>query len=95
LGGKRAGPHAKNLLFFGDIRDLPIKTFNSELRQRYYPDETGAISNYIGDLTIQLHVNSDIAMRKMRLFSISVGFISVAAFSLLVPSINLAIRAVR
>jgi hypothetical protein len=95
LGGRQAGPHPKNLLYFGDIRDIPINALGAELRKRYYPDSTGAVPEYIADLTVQLSVNSNIAMRKMRLFSIGVGFISAATLSLLVPAVILALKAIR
>src|ERR1035438_9648140 len=35
LGGHRAGPHPRNLLYFGDISTLPVKTLEQDLRSRY------------------------------------------------------------
>lgn len=95
LGGKRAGPHPHNLLFFGDIASLQIKTLQAELRARYYPDDAGHRSEYIEDLTVQLSVNSEIAMRKMRLFSFGVGLVLIAALTLIIPSIFLAFHTMR
>jgi hypothetical protein len=89
-------PRLKLTAFLGgDIRDIPINALGAELRKRYYPDSTGAVPEYIADLTVQLSVNSNIAMRKMRLFSIGVGFISAATLSLLVPAVILALKAIR
>lgn len=95
LGGKRAGPHPPNLLFFGDIACLQIKTLQAELRARYYPDNSGPRVEYIDDLTVQLSVNSEIAVRKMKLFSFGVGLVLIAALTLILPSIALAFHAIR
>ncbi len=95
LGSRRAGPHVRNLLYFGDIAAVQIKALPSQLKTRYYPDDTGPSVEYIHDLTVQLSVNSEIAVRKMRLFSCGVGLIFVAALTLLVPTAVLAVRTMR
>ena len=39
LGGTRAGPHPKNLLFFGDIASVTVQTLEQQLPARYYPEK--------------------------------------------------------
>jgi len=85
LGGKRAGPHPKNLLYFGDIANLTIKTLEQDLRSRYYPDKAGFRDEYLHDLVTQIGVNSSITLRKMKLFSWGVALVIAAGASLLVP----------
>lgn len=58
LGGKRAGPHTKNLLYYGDIASVPIKNLGQELRTHYYPDAKDLKEDYINDLVVQISVNS-------------------------------------
>jgi hypothetical protein len=95
LGGKRAGPHLPNLLYFGDISALTVKSLEAEMRSRYFPDETTLRSEYTHDLTVQISVNSTIAMRKMLLFRVGIGFFLLAAASLLIPALETAFRAVK
>jgi hypothetical protein len=90
LGGKRAGPHAMNLLYFGDVSKLPVKTLEHDLSTRYWPDANGHKPEYIHDLAVQLSVNSAIAMRKMRLFAWGMRLIVLAGIILVMPSIRLA-----
>jgi Family of unknown function (DUF5706) len=89
LGGKRAGPHPKNLLYYGDICTVPIKTLEQDLRARYWPDE-GYKPDYIHDLVVQISVNSEITLRKMLLFRWGMGLIVVAGIVLLVPIAGMA-----
>jgi hypothetical protein len=95
LGGKRAGPHPKNLLYFGDISTLPIKSLEHDLRSRYLPSETSFTEEYIHDLIVQISVNSTIAMRKMRLFRIGIRLIFVAALSLSLAALGVACTVMR
>ncbi len=95
LGGRRAGPHSPNLLYFGDIAAVPIKVLHSQFRSRYYPSNADLRDEYIEDLVVQISVNSDIAVRKMKLFSFGVGLIFVAALILLIPTIILVVRTLR
>jgi Family of unknown function (DUF5706) len=88
LGGKRAGPHAKNLLYFGDIRTVPIKTLVKELHSRYYPEASEPREEYFHDLIVQISVTSDIAMRKLLLFRFGIGFTLAAIVVLIVPVIS-------
>jgi hypothetical protein len=94
LGGKRAGPHAKNFLYFGDIRSLTPKSLKQEIHTRYYPDANGHRKEYLSDLVVQISVNSDIATRKMLLFRSGVCFILAACFSLLAPILLTATKAI-
>ncbi len=94
-GGKRAGPHPKNLLYFGDIASLPIRTLESEMRSRYVADQADPSPAYIHDLAEQISVNSDIAVRKMRLFSLGAIAMFVAVFVFLIPALVLAARGVK
>jgi hypothetical protein len=95
LGGKRAGPHPLNLLYFGDIGALTVKSLEAEMRSRYYPKEIAPRSEYTHDLTVQISVNSTIAMRKMLLFRVGIVFVLLAGASLLIPAWETAIQAVK
>lgn len=85
LGGRRAGPHAPNLLYFGDLATIPINSLDSELRNRYFSDAISLSDTYYKDLTIQLSINSDIAKRKMLLFRAGVCIMASASLVLLIP----------
>ena len=95
LGGKRAGPHPPNLLYFGDISALPIKTLEQDMPARYLSTGPGYRDEFIHDLTVQLSVNSEITMRKMLLFNWGMRFILLGGAVLLLPSLRLAFMAVR
>jgi hypothetical protein len=60
------------------------------MRKRYMP-ETGKPhrEEYFHDLAVQIHINSDIAVFKMRLFRMGLGMIAVAGVALLVSAIVL------
>jgi hypothetical protein len=94
LGGKRAGPHPPNLLYFGDISALPLKTLEQDMPARYLSTGLGYRDEYIHDLTVRLSVNSEITMRKMHLFNWGMRFILVGGLVLLVPSLRLTFMAV-
>ena len=64
------------------------------MRTRYYPEEITPRSEYIHDLTVQISVNSTIAMRKMLLFRVGIGFVLLAGASLLLPALEAAFKAV-
>ena len=87
LGGKQTGPHHKNLLFFGDISTLTIKSLEADLHSRYCPKANIPTGEYIHDLVVQIGVNSKIARRKMRFFIFGMWLIVFAALILLVPVI--------
>lgn len=95
MGGKPAGPHPSNLLYFGDISALPIRTLELDMPARYLATGEGYREEYIHDLTVQLSVNSKITMRKMRLFNWGMKFILAGGLVLLLPSVRLACAAVK
>jgi hypothetical protein len=69
LGGGLAGPHPKNLLYFGDIASLTIKEFRSMIEERYGPADAARMKQeYLDDLLVQVLVNSQITDCKMRVF---------------------------
>jgi tellurite resistance protein TehA-like permease len=79
LGGKRAGPHPKNFLYFGDIASMTASEFQKGIRERYHALEGRAMTDeYVHDLTVQIYVNSQIARRKLRLFSWGLALIAAA-----------------
>ena len=90
LGGKKAGPHSPNLLFFGDIACMRAKEFEAGVRARYYPDKDEQRDEYLHDLAVQISVNSSITLRKMRLFKWGVGFAIAAGCVLLISSLMFA-----
>lgn len=89
LGGPRAGPHTKNLLYFGDIASLTVSDFRKEFHARYYPSNGRSNKQeYLDDLTVQIAINSQITGRKMWLFRWGLGLISVAAAVLTPPTVT-------
>lgn len=96
LGGKKSGPHANNLLYYGDISTLPLKTFEQDIRERYFPTEKQDLRNdYIHDLIVQISVNSQITIRKLKLFRYGITLIFFAALILLMPVLGIAIKMVK
>lgn len=95
LGGQRAGPHPHNLLYFGDISGLTIKTLEADLHERYFPKGKAPTDEYIHDLVVQIGVNSQIAKRKMRFFTVGVWFIVLAAVVLLLPVVGIVSHTIR
>ena len=94
VGGKHAWPHPNNLLYYGDISTLPLKTFEQDIRERYFPTAKQDLmdDNYIHDLIVQISVNSQITMRKLKLFRYGITLIFIAAFIMLIPVLGLAIK---
>jgi hypothetical protein len=93
LGGKRAGPHAPNLLYFGELSALTVAVVERDLRERYYPrDEHVTTDGYIHDLSVQLGVNSQIVRRKLRFFSVGLVLMALA---ILVPLGRLGLQCYR
>ncbi len=95
LGGKKAGPHPKNLLYFGDISSLTIKTLEPDLHARYFPKANMPTDEYIHDLVVQIGVNSQIAHRKMRFFYFGMWLILFAALALLLPVVGMSLKIAR
>ena len=93
LGGKQAGPHPKNLLCYGDISLLPLKTFEQDITARYCTvAQTDLSADYIHDLIVQISVNSLITMRKLKFFRYGMILICLAALVMLIPVLGLAIK---
>ncbi len=65
------------------------------MRSRYVADQADPSPAYIHDLAEQISVNSDIAVRKMRLFSLGAIAMFVAVFVFLIPALVLAARGVK
>ena len=95
LGGKKAGPHPKNLLFFGDIASMTAKTFQQEVRAKYYPDKNEHRDEYLHDLAVQINVNSAITLRKMTLFTWALRLVLAAGGCLLIPALMMAYAALK
>jgi len=95
LGGHRAGPHSKNFLYFGDVQSVSLKTLEKEMRARYYPEASGHRDEYLHDLTVQIGVTSEIAMRKLKFFRWGIGFILAAIVVVSVPAIGASYRAAK
>ncbi len=96
LGGKRAGPHAPNLLYFGDIsKHLALKELADSLRGRYLSEDGKPTEDYINDLVVQIGVNSQIAVRKMRCFRIGVALILTAGILLLILVAGIALQGMK
>jgi hypothetical protein len=89
LGGRRAGPHPKNLLFFGDIASMTTSEYEQAARERYSPSgEQRVTDDYIHDLLVQIAVNSQITCRKLRLFAHGLRLIAIAAAIAFFPIIG-------
>lgn len=79
LGGRRAGPHRSNLLFFGDVGRMTVSEFHKAVQDHYRPSKGKTISeSYIDDLITQIAVNSQITWRKMRLFGVGLWCLAIA-----------------
>jgi hypothetical protein len=91
LGGRRAGPHPKNLLYFGDVGRMTVSEFQKAVRDNYYPQDSGGITDaYIRDLMVQIAVNSQITNRKLRLFQIGLCLVMIAGIAFVsLTAINL------
>lgn len=77
LGGRVAGPHPKNLLYFGDTAALTLKEYKAMMEDHYV--SSGKLTpQYFEDLLTQIHVNSSITHRKMRLFQIAAAHFGTA-----------------
>jgi len=75
------------LIYFGDIAKISPKEYAGSAQARYFPDKERSVTQtYIDDLSIQIAVNSAIALRKFRFFD----WAAIPAFAgvliLLVPA---------
>jgi hypothetical protein len=91
LGGRRAGPHPKNLLYFGDVGRMTVAEFQKAIRDNYFSQNSEAVTDaYIRDLTVQIAVNSQITNRKLRLFQIGLWLVMIAGIAFVsVTAMNL------
>lgn len=93
LGGKPAGPHPKNLLYFGDIASLTLKEYRTMMEERYgLPNDARMKQQYLDDLLVQVLVNSQITDNKMRVFRTGAMVIAGAA---IVAAITVTVWGVR
>jgi hypothetical protein len=77
---------AKNLLFFGHVSTFEIGTYKERLAERYLPPAGHYVTGgYLDDLSVQIAVNSRIAVRKFRLFNVAACCVLAAIACLLVP----------
>lgn len=66
---KISGSRERNLLFFGDLKDVDLGAASQEIRARYSPDADRALADkYVDDVSVQLVVISRIAYHKFSLF---------------------------
>jgi hypothetical protein len=60
----------KALLYFGDAASFATSSYRDRIRERYYPPEgLTSTENYLDDLAIQVCVNSQITVRKLKFFN--------------------------
>lgn len=86
LGGRRAGPHLPNLLYFGDVRKLTVAEVERQFQERYFPtNERAMTDSYLRDISVQIGVNSQIVRRKLVYFSIGLWFMALAVVVPLIP----------
>lgn len=87
--------HFKNLLFFGDIADMTVDGFKTDVRAAYRPaDDASPTAAYLSDLEAQIAINSKIAWRKHRMFNFGAitALIAIALFS--VPTVGAVLNAI-
>ncbi|TYP68693.1 hypothetical protein A9A71_1034 [Stutzerimonas stutzeri] len=76
------------LLFYGDAAAFSPESFRDRIRDRYYPpEEQTATRNYLDDLSTQTNINSQIALRKFKLFTAGTRLIFVAFAILSIPAL--------
>jgi hypothetical protein len=83
-----------NLIFYGDIKGIPIGDFASRIEARYLPTKgQTATADYLEDLACQIHVNSSIADRKFLTFKIATWPVLAGIALLAWPAIRWALSA--
>ena len=83
------GAKGRGLLHFYDLAKAPPGELGRLLRERYESaDGSGLSQAYLDDIAEQLSANSTIAMRKLRIFSVSVATVIVSVLVLLSPTIG-------
>jgi hypothetical protein len=77
----------KSLLYFSDIAAFSTSSYRDRVRERYMPPDDRSITRqYADDLSIQISVNSSIAIRKFTFFKIAATPILIAIAILLIPT---------
>ena len=76
----------KSLLFFGDAATFSPAIYKERLEEFYLPgDGHWATQKYLEDLSIQINVNSKIAVKKFRFFKVAACSVFSAIVLLLYP----------
>jgi hypothetical protein len=84
-----ASSRPENLLFYGEIRKIPIAEFPKKLRERYEPPKgKAATEEYLDDLACQIHINSSIADRKFFLFKVAVWIVMAGMMLVAWPGVK-------
>ncbi|KTQ98260.1 hypothetical protein NS226_01590 [Aureimonas ureilytica] len=79
----------KNLLFFGDVAALRGE-YVDRVRDRYYPAEgSSCTEDYLEDLSVQISVQSQIALRKFKAFDRAARLVIIAFVVLALPVLHL------
>lgn len=79
---------AKALLYFGDAASFSPESYRDRLKERYMPPANRcANQNYLDDLSVQINVNSSIAVRKFAFFKCAAIVALMGIAALLVPAI--------
>lgn len=82
LGGRRAGPHRRNLLYFGDIKSMSVLEFKAAIYERYCPKDDRTVTDaYLHDLIVQVAINSEITSSKLFLFRVGLYFTGLAGLA--------------
>lgn len=80
----------KNLLFFGDIADVELDEYRRDSRKAHRTPAGSTSDGYVEDLETQAWINSRIARRKYRFFSLAALFAVAAIVILIIPAVLLA-----
>jgi Family of unknown function (DUF5706) len=92
LGGHRAGPHRKNLLYFGDVKSMTVSEFKAALYEHYCPADDRTVTDaYLHDLIVQVAINSEITSFKLLLFRVGLYFVGLAGLAFVCVTIKTAI----
>ncbi len=87
-GFHRDPDRSRSLLYFGDAAEYDAERYKKALNERYFPEKGfSATQNYLDDLSIQINVNSLIAVRKFNFFKFGAIICLVALVVLLIPSL--------
>ncbi|MFC0340546.1 Pycsar system effector family protein [Paracoccus niistensis] len=90
LGFHKNPDRERVMLFFGDAAAFSLESFRDRIRDRYYPPEGETTTrNYLDDLSTQTNINSQIALRKFKLFNAGARLIFVAFAILSAPAVYL------